>query len=72
MKITNRQADAHPSNITVLQLGRAMAQLDLAGVPPERRASAILDHLGRIMSETVTDPGTRRQLALARLARARR
>lgn len=70
--IRNRQAEAIPSNIILADFGRAMAKLDLSGVPPHKRAGAILDHLGRIMSETATDPAARTDLLCARLLRGKR
>ena len=33
MKISNRQAEALPSNLTTDQLGKAMSQLDLSSIP---------------------------------------
>lgn len=69
--IRNAQAEAIPSNITLVDFGRAMSRLDLAGVPPHKRASAIIDHLGRIMSETATNPSDRTDLLCARLLRAK-
>lgn len=70
--IRNRQAEAIPSNITVVDFGRAMSKLTLDGIPPHKRAGAIMDHLGRIMSETATDPAARTDLLCARLLRGKR
>lgn len=70
--IRNRQAEAIPSNVTLVDFGKAMSKLDLAGVPPHKRASAIIDHLGKIMSETATDPAARTDLLCARLLRSKR
>jgi len=70
MKISNPQADALPSTIGVQELGQAMRTLDLAGVPPERRHLAILDHLGAIMARTIQDPSARHALVDTRIARA--
>lgn len=66
MKIRNRQAEAVPSSLTLDQFGQAMAQLDLAAVPPEKRAGAIMDHLARVMSDTISDPVTAYEIKVAR------
>lgn len=66
MKISKRADDAIPSTISLHDFGRAMAQLDLATVPPHKRAAAIIDHLARIQSETMVEPNHREAIALAR------
>lgn len=71
MKITNRQAQAHPANITTHELGQAMAQLDLASIPPEKRTKAVMEHLGKIMASTIQSPHVRAELTAARLVKAR-
>ena len=55
MHVHNREKDALRTSLTLNQFGQAMAQLDLEGVPPEKRVSAIMNHLARIMSATVHD-----------------
>lgn len=70
MKTLNRQASALPSTITPHDLGRAMAQLDLSAVPPHKRHLALIEHLARIMSDTVTDPKARAHLQDTRLLAA--
>ena len=71
MKVRNAQKDAIPANITVEQLGKAMAQLDLPNIPPHKRQEAIMENLGSIASETAVLPTDRRKLMTARLLRAR-
>lgn len=71
MNVRNRQKEAIPANITVEELGSAMAQLDLQNIPPHRRHEAIMEHLGRIASETAARPSDRRKLMTARLMRAK-
>ena len=55
MTVRNLANEHLESTITKEQLGEAMAKLDLNSIPPEKRASAVMDHLMRIMSETITD-----------------
>ena len=71
MKVRNAQKDAIPAHISLEQLGTAMAQLDLQNIPPHKRHEAIMEHLGRIASETAALPSDRRKLMTARLLRAR-
>jgi hypothetical protein len=67
MLIRNRRRDAHPANLTLHQFGDAMSQLNLDNVPPHARARAILDHLARIMSTTITDPTVRAEVSASRV-----
>ena len=71
MNVRNRQKDAIPATITVEQLGKAMAQLDLSNIPEHKRYEAIMEHLGRIASETAARPSDRQKLMTARLLRAK-
>ena len=66
MKIVNRQAEAIPSKISVEEFGKAMKQLDLSSVPPEKKADAIKDHLMGIVSENILSPTASFDLAMAR------
>jgi predicted DCC family thiol-disulfide oxidoreductase YuxK len=70
MKIKNRHADAIPAHITPEQFAKAISQLDLASIPPDKRRLALTEHIGRIMSETVADLDTRRHLQETRLMAA--
>lgn len=63
MEVTKR--DNLASDINVHELGQAMAELDLASVPPEKRAMAVMDHLVHIMIGTVQDATERDKLATA-------
>ena len=67
MEVTKR--DDIPSDITPVELGKAMAELDLSSVPPEKRHLAVMDHLVHIMIGTITDPNKRTELITAWLAR---
>lgn len=67
MKVINRQKEAIPAALSLQEFGKAMAQLDLSGIPKDKRPAAIADHLGRIMAETVTDPVAKRRLIDARV-----
>ena len=71
MQVKNRQKEAIPATITVEELGKAMAQLDLRHVPMHKRRDAIMEHLGRIASETAALPSDRQKLMSARLLRAK-
>lgn len=72
MKVKNAQKDAHPANLTLDELGQAMSTLDLSSVPPEKRASAVLDHLARIMGETIKDPVVASEIRQSRQLHFRR
>jgi len=72
MKTRNRQAEAIPAKISLEDLGKAMSQLDLSSVPPEKTAAAIHDHLTGIMAETILSPTAAFDLAMARRMRHRR
>ena len=70
MKINNKQADAHESNITLVEFGNAMKQLNLDDVPDHRRAEAIQDHLMRIMADSIRDKEVAEQLHISRILNA--
>ena len=70
MKIKNRHADAIPAHISPELFAKAVAQLDLSAIPPEKRRLALTEHIGRIMSETVADLDIRRHLQETRLMAA--
>lgn len=72
MKLTNKQAEAIPSRISLNDLGKAMSQLDLSSIPPEKTAAAIHDHLTGIMAETIMSPTAAFDLAMSRKMRHRR
>lgn len=72
MTVINRQATALPSTLTPHEFGKAMAQLDLSGVPPEKRASAIMDHLARIMGQSLQNPADAALMREARLLHIRK
>ena len=65
MKIVNKQAEAIPSKISVREFGKAMKQLDLSTIPPEKKAYAIRDHLMGIMSDNISSPTAAFDLSMA-------
>lgn len=54
-----------PSTLSLPELGKAMKQLDLSGVPPQNRGKAIREHLTKIMADAVTDPEAKQKLRYA-------
>jgi len=71
MKIKNQVADALPSNITTAEFGKAMAQLNLDGIPEHKRAEAIRDHLMRIMADSIIDKQKSQEIHISRILRQR-
>ena len=71
MKISNRQAEALPSNLTTDELGKAMAQLDLSSVPPNKHQAAVMDHLMRVMADAIHDKDKAQEIHLSRILRQR-
>lgn len=71
MKIKNQQADALPSNMTPAELGQAMSQLNLSGVPEHKRAEAIRDHFMRIMADSIYDREVAQEIHISRILRQR-
>jgi hypothetical protein len=71
MKINNKQADALESNMTTEELGQAMNQLDLSSVPPHKRKSAVMDHLMRIMAQSILDKEKANEIHVSRLLRSK-
>ena len=67
MEVTKR--DSLASSISPQELGKAMAELDLSSVPPEKRAHAIMDHLVHVMVGTIKDPVERDKLAVGWIKR---
>lgn len=67
MDVTKR--DNLHAAIPLPELGKAMAELDLSSVAPEKRHLAVLDHLVHIMIGTITDATERDKLAAAWLTR---
>jgi uncharacterized membrane-anchored protein YjiN (DUF445 family) len=67
--VSNPIKEAHETSISGLELGKAMAQLDLTSVPEHRRQEAILDHFFKVMTASVTDPQLRTELAGSRILR---
>jgi len=69
MVVRNLQKDALAASLTPSSLGRAMAQLDLSSVPSEKRKAALMDHLMRIMADTIHDRSAAAEITAARLLR---
>lgn len=72
MKIINKQKDAIPARISLHDFGKAMSELDLSTIPPEKTAAAVRDHLTGIMSETILSPTAAFDLSMARQMRRRK
>ena len=71
MKITNKQKDAKPSNITLNELGKAMSQVDLTSVPPEKIQHAVFDQFMRVMEGSIQCGETAYQIKQSRKLRAK-
>lgn len=71
MKITNKQKDAKPSNITLQDLGKAMSQIDLSNVPPNKVQNAVFDQFMRVMQDTVQCGKTAYEIKQSRRLRNR-
>ena len=71
MKVTNRQAEALPSNLTTDELGKAMSQLDLSSVPPNKRQAAVIEHLMRVMADAIHDKAKAQEIHLSRILHQR-
>ena len=67
MKIVNRQKDAIPSRMNLAEFGNAMRQLNLDGVPEHKHPQAIMDHLMKIMADSVTDREKSQEIHISRL-----
>ena len=57
------------SSIPPEHFGKAMAELDLSGVPKHRRQEAVMDHVAKIMAGTIHDREVAVELTAARLMR---
>lgn len=71
MKITNRQAEALPSNMTTAELGKAMSQLSFDGVPANKRKAAVMDHFMRVMADAIFDKDKAQEIHISRILRQR-
>lgn len=72
MLVNNIQRNALRSTISLPALARAMAQLDLSSVPPEKRRAAVMDHFMRIQAATIFDRNLAEEITASRnLRRAR-
>jgi hypothetical protein len=71
LKITNKQKDAKPSNITLQDLGKAMSQIDLSNVPPNKIQNAVFDQFMRVMQDTVQCGKTAYEIKQSRRLRNR-
>ena len=47
--------DLAPANLSLVNLGKAMSQLDLSSIPPEKRQAAVFNHFAYIMQDTLQD-----------------
>tara|TARA_X000000950_G_scaffold167720_1_gene204802 strand:+ start:539 stop:796 length:258 start_codon:yes stop_codon:yes gene_type:complete len=76
MSVKNTQRDRINSNCSPEELGRAIAGIDLASIPPEKRKQAITERLVEVMLATTDSTEERRkpnyQLALDTYGQLRR
>lgn len=67
MTVRNREAERLETNTDIHEFGRAMAQLNLDNVPPEKRNQAIMDHLMRVMAGTINDREKAHEIEVSRI-----
>lgn len=67
--VRNPRAEALPSSISEQDFGKAMAQLDLSGIPNHKRRAAIMDHFFRIMEEKIHDRDKAEEIRASRVLR---
>ena len=67
MKVSNKQAEAIPSRMNIQEFGDAMKQLDLSSVPKHKHSQAIMDHLMRIMADSITDREKAQEIHISRI-----
>ena len=61
MNVKNTQRDRINSNCSPEELGRAIAGVDLASIPPEKRKQAITERLVEVMLATTDSTEERRK-----------
>ena len=71
MKIVNKQKDAIPSRMSLSEFGDAMGQLDLSSVPKHNHSKAIMDHLMRVMADSISDKEKAQEIHISRLLKQR-
>ena len=71
MKIVNKQKEAIPSRMNLQEFGAAMSQLDLSSVPKHNHSQAIMDHLMRVMADSITDKEKAHEIHISRLLKQR-
>jgi len=69
MLVHNREKSRLTSNITPVELAKAMSQLDLSAVPEDKVPDAIRDHLMRIMADSIHDKSIAFEIHASRLLR---
>ena len=67
MTVRNLEAERLTSNINIQELGRAMAKIDLKSIPAEKRQSAVMDQLMRVMADSITDRDKAHEIEISRL-----
>lgn len=72
MKVKNVQADALPTNLTTVEFGKAMSQLDLSSVPKQRRPKAVMDHMMKIMADSLIDKRKAEEIHISRILHNRK
>lgn len=67
MTVRNLEAERLSSNINIQELGQAMAKIDLKSIPAEKRQSAVMDQLMRVMADSITDRDKAHEIEISRL-----
>jgi len=65
--VKNHEKDRLTSNISLEDFAKAMSQLDLDSVAPEKRQAAVLDHLMRIMQNEIHDRHVAKEIKYSRI-----
>jgi hypothetical protein len=63
MKVT--KPTYSPASISLSAFGSAMSQLDLSSIPPNKRSSAVFDHLMLIMQDTLHDRSLAQEIRIS-------
>lgn len=67
MTVKNIQANALETHLSLHAFGKEMKQLNLNGVPKERRSAAIMDHLMKIIANSVHNKEKAQEIHISRL-----
>ena len=72
MKVKNTQADALKTSMSLAEFGQAMSQCNLNGVPEHKKSQAIMDHLMKVMADTVHDKEKAQEIHISRILHQRK